>query len=182
VRIIGGHWKRSKLPVAVKSGLRPTMDRVRETLFNWLGQDLSGWRCLDAFAGTGALGFEAASRGAAQVVLLERDAQLAAAMRITQQRLQATQVHIEVADALAWMARSAPACFDLVFLDPPFGAGLAEAALGAAARLIAPGGFVYFESSTPCGEAACQALGLARHRAGRAGSVHFELLRAQAHG
>ena len=158
VRIIGGQWKRSKLPVASKPGLRPTMDRVRETLFNWLGQDLSGWRCLDAFAGTGALGFEAASRGAAQVVLLERDAQLAGAMRITQQRLQATQMHIEAADALAWMARSAPACFDLVFLDPPFGAGLAESALAAAARLVVPGGFVYFESSTPCGEAACGAL------------------------
>jgi 16S rRNA (guanine966-N2)-methyltransferase len=182
VRIIGGHWKRSKLPVAVKPGLRPTMDRVRETLFNWLGQDLSGWRCLDAFAGTGALGFEAASRGAAQVVLLERDAQLAGAMRITQQRLQATQVRIEVADALAWMARSAPASFDLVFLDPPFDAGLAEAALAAAARLVVPGGFIYFESPTACSEDACRASGLAKHRAGRAGSVYFELLRVQADG
>ena len=76
VRIIGGQWKRSKLPVADHPGLRPTPDRVRETLFNWLGQDLTGWRVLDAFAGSGALGFEAASRGAAEVLLLERDAAL----------------------------------------------------------------------------------------------------------
>ena len=69
VRIIGGQWKRSKLPVADAPGLRPTPDRVRETLFNWLGQDLEGWRCLDAYAGSGALGFEAASRGADAVVL-----------------------------------------------------------------------------------------------------------------
>jgi 16S rRNA (guanine966-N2)-methyltransferase len=74
VRIIGGQWKRSKLPVADRPGLRPTPDRVRETLFNWLGQDLTAGACLDAFAGSGALGFEAASRGAAEVVLLERDA------------------------------------------------------------------------------------------------------------
>ena len=78
VRIIGGQYKRSKLPVANKPGLRPTPDRVRETLFNWLGQDLSGWRCIDVFAGTGALGFEAASRGAAEVLLCEQDAALAA--------------------------------------------------------------------------------------------------------
>jgi 16S rRNA (guanine966-N2)-methyltransferase len=181
VRIIGGRWKRSKLPVATKPGLRPTMDRVRETLFNWLGQDLSGWRCLDAFAGTGALGFEAASRGAVQVVLLERDAQLVGAMRATQQRLQAGEgLHIEAADALAWMARCAAASFDLVFLDPPFGAGLADAALAAAARLVVPGGFIYFESPVPSTDDVCNALGLTRHRTGRAGSVHFELLRLQA--
>jgi 16S rRNA (guanine966-N2)-methyltransferase len=180
LRIIGGQWKRSKLPVATKPGLRPTMDRVRETLFNWLGQDLTGWRCLDAFAGTGALGFEAASRGAAQVVLLEQDAQLVAAMRLTARRLQASQVRIEAADALAWMARSAPACFELVFLDPPFGAGLEPAALGAAARLVVPGGYVYFESSRPSSDDQCRLLALTKHRSGRAGAVSFELLRTGA--
>ena len=76
VRIVGGRWKRSRLPVANKAGLRPTPDRVRETVFNWLGQDLSGWSCLDAFAGTGALGFEAASRGATAVTLVENDREL----------------------------------------------------------------------------------------------------------
>ena len=81
VRIIGGQWKRTQLPVADKPGLRPTPDRVRETLFNWLGQDLTGWRCIDAFAGTGALGFEAASRGAAEVLLCEQDAALVAQLK-----------------------------------------------------------------------------------------------------
>ena len=108
MRIIGGQWKRSKLPVADRPGLRPTPDRVRETLFNWLGQDLTGWRCLDAFAGSGALGFEAASRGAAEVVLLERDAGAGApACRRRKQRLKADAVRVERADALAWMARAA---------------------------------------------------------------------------
>ena len=77
VRIIGGQWRRTRLAVAQRPGLRPTPDRVRETLFNWLGQELGGWRCLDVFAGTGALGFEAASRGAQQVRMVEQDAGLA---------------------------------------------------------------------------------------------------------
>jgi len=89
VRLIGGQWKRSRLPVADRPGLRPTPDRVRETLFNWLGQDLAGWRVLDAFAGSGALGFEAASRGAREVVLLERDAVLARSLAASKQRLHA---------------------------------------------------------------------------------------------
>ena len=89
VRIIGGAWKRSKLPVTDAPGLRPTPDRVRETLFNWLGQDLSGWRCLDAFAGSGALGFEAASRGADEVLMVERDRGAAQRLRDTAERLKA---------------------------------------------------------------------------------------------
>ena len=82
VRIIGGQWKRTRLPVANVPGLRPTPDRVRETLFNWLGQDLSGWRCIDAFAGTGALGLEAASRGAIEVRLIEQDGALVAQLSL----------------------------------------------------------------------------------------------------
>ena len=93
VRIIGGQWKRTPLPVANKPGLRPTPDRVRETLFNWLGQDLTGWRCVDAFAGTGALGFEAASRGATQVLMLEQDTTLAAQLRRWRFTLIDCQVH-----------------------------------------------------------------------------------------
>ena len=106
VRIIGGRWKRSKLPVADRPGLRPTPDRVRVTLFNWLGQTLAGWRCVDAFAGSGALGFEAASRGATEVVLLERDPVLVASLTATRQRLDAEAVRIERADALQWLARA----------------------------------------------------------------------------
>jgi len=174
LRIIGGQWKRSKLPVADRPGLRPTPDRVRETLFNWLGQDLSGWRCLDAFAGSGALGFEAASRGAAEVTLLERDPVLADSLRSSRQRLKADVLRVEGSDAIAWMARAQGGSFDLVLLDPPFGSDLAEQALPLAAQLVADGGFIYLEAR--------QALpaapeGWVVHRQGRAGAVHFHLLR-----
>ena len=172
VRLIGGMWKRSKLPVADAPGLRPTPDRVRETLFNWLGQDLSGWRCLDAFAGSGALGFEAASRGAGQVVLLERDRRLALGLNEVKLRLKADGVRIETTDALAWMARCPPDAFELVFIDPPFDAPLVEPALALAARLVVPQGFVYVEA----GHAVAPAAGLKLHREGRAGAVHFRLL------
>src|SRR5215207_9409214 len=124
VRIIGGRWKRTLLPVADKPGLRPTPDRVRVTLFNWLGQTLDGWRCLDAFAGSGALGFEAASRGAAEVVLLERDPALVAQLSASKVRLGAEAIRIERSDALQWMARASPDAFELVLLDPPFDAPL----------------------------------------------------------
>ena len=176
VRLIGGQWKRSKLPVIDKPGLRPTPDRVRETLFNWLGHDLTGWRCLDAFAGSGALGFEAASRGAAEVLLLERDADLVRSLRASQQRLKADTLQVEQADALAWMARCAPQRFDLVFIDSPFGGGLQPAALAVAAPLVGPGGCLYVESPTPLAPAETPA-GFALWRAARAGLVHYHLLR-----
>jgi 16S rRNA (guanine(966)-N(2))-methyltransferase RsmD len=175
VRIIGGQWKRSKLPVADKPGLRPTPDRVRETLFNWLGQDLSGWRVLDAFAGSGALGFEAGSRGAAEVLLLERDAQLARSLSQSRQRLKAENLRVETTDALAWMARCEPARFELVLLDPPFGADLFEPALLAAVRLLVPEGLVYLEAD----RAVEAAPGLVPWRSGRAGAVHYGLFQRQ---
>jgi len=180
VRIIGGQWKRSKLPVADAPGLRPTPDRVRETLFNWLGQDLDGWRCLDAFAGSGALGFEAASRGAAEVVLVERDAALVRSLHDSQRRLGATALRIEAADALAFMRRCPPHGFELVFLDPPFDADLFEPALAAAAPLVVPGGFIYLEADRAFDDAAAKALSLQVHRHSRAGAVHFHLLQRQA--
>ena len=180
VRLIGGVWKRSKLPVADAPGLRPTPDRVRETLFNWLGQDLRGWRCLDAFAGSGALGFEAASRGAAEVVLLERDRRLALSLNESKQRLKAEQLRIETVDALAWMARCAPASFELVFIDPPFDAPLVGPALELAARLVVPNGFVYVEAGAPLAPDTPAGHGLALHRQGRAGAVHFHLLQRAA--
>ena len=172
VRLIGGQWKRSKLPVVDAPGLRPTPDRVRETLFNWLGQDLTGWRCLDAFAGSGALGFEAASRGADQVVLLERDRRLALGLIESKQRLKAAQLRIETTDALAWMARCPPDSFELIFIDPPFDASLVEPALALTQRLVVPQGFVYVEA----GQAVQPPAGLKLHRQGRAGAVHFHLL------
>lgn len=159
------------------AGLRPTPDRVRETLFNWLGQDLTGWHCLDAFAGSGALGFEAASRGAAQVLLLERDAKLAASLRTVQQRLGSTQVRVEAADALAWMARYSGPLFDLVLIDPPFEAGLWESALAAGRRVLAPEGWLYLEADRRFDGDALAAHGLVVHRHARAGRVHAHLLR-----
>ena len=177
VRVIGGLWKRSKLPVADRPGLRPTPDRVRETLFNWLGQSLDGWRCVDAFAGSGALGFEAASRGAAEVVLVERDPALVASLRATRQRLQAETVRVERADALQWLARAAAGSVDLVFLDPPFDSALLVPALAAAARIVRDGGFVYVEAPRAVAGEEVAALGLEPWRDGRAGAVRFQLLR-----
>ncbi len=173
VRLIGGQWKRSKLPVADRPGLRPTPDRVRETLFNWLGQDLSGWRVLDAFAGSGALGFEAASRGAAQVQLLERDAVLVDGLLAVKLRLKADTVAVLRVDALSWMSRAAPDSFELVLLDPPFDAGLSDNAVAAALRLVAPGGFLYVEAGQAL--AACPQ-GFTAHRSLKAGAVHAQLL------
>jgi len=172
VRLIGGQWKRSRLPVADRPGLRPSPDRVRETLFNWLGKDLGGWRVLDAFAGSGALGFEAASRGAAEVVLLERDAALVQSLRASRERLSAAMVQIHRADALGWMSRCAPARFDLVFLDPPFGTGLLDRAIALAAPLVAEGGFLYVESERPRTDLP---QGFEPYREGRAGAVHHFL-------
>jgi 16S rRNA (guanine966-N2)-methyltransferase len=182
VRIIGGQWKRSKLPVADRPGLRPTPDRVRETLFNWLGAELDGWRCLDAFAGSGALGFEAASRGASEVLLLERDRSLLASLNQSRERLKASTLRIECADALGWMASCAPQRFELVFVDPPFDAKLFEPALAAAARVVVPGGFIYLEADQAFPDEQVAPLGLAVHRHLRAGTVHAHLLRAASAG
>jgi len=179
VRIIGGLWKRSKLPVAESPGLRPTPDRVRETLFNWLGQTLAGWRCVDAFAGSGALGFEAASRGASDVVLVERDGGLAKNLEASKLRLGAAAVRVERADAIQWLGRAPRDSVDLVFLDPPFDSGLAPAALAAAASVVVPAGFIYLEAPQPIDTAAGAATGgmLELHRSARAGAVHFGLFR-----
>jgi 16S rRNA (guanine966-N2)-methyltransferase len=182
VRIIGGQWKRSKLPVADVPGLRPTPDRVRETLFNWLGQELDGWRCLDAFAGSGALGFEAASRGAAQVVVVERDAALVRSLRESQSRLKAQALRIEAADALAFMRRTPPQSFELVFLDPPFDADLFVPSLAAAAPLLVPSGLVYLEADRAFDDTDLDGLGLVLHRHARAGAVHYHLFQRESAG
>ena len=146
---------------------------MRETLFNWLGQDLAGWRVLDAFAGSGALGFEAASRGAGEVVLLERDAVLARALAASKDRLHADALQVHAVDALAWMASAAQGRFDLVMLDPPFDAGLHGAATDAAFRLLSPGGWLYVESD----RALEPPPGLEAWRHLKAGAVHAHLWR-----
>jgi 16S rRNA (guanine966-N2)-methyltransferase len=180
VRIIGGQWKRTKLPVSDKPGLRPTPDRVRETLFNWLGQDLTGWRCLDAFAGTGALGLEAASRGASDVLLVEQDPQLVAQLRAIQAKLDARAVKVERANGLTVLARSPAGGLDLVFLDPPFDANLYEKALAASCAALAADGLVYLEAPSAWTDAMLAAYGLVVLRHVKAGAVHAHLLRRAA--
>ncbi len=175
VRIVGGQWRRSLLPVADKPGLRPTPDRVRETLFNWLGQDLTGWRVLDAFAGSGALGFEAASRGAAEVLLVEQDAELARSLDASRERLKATNLKVQRGDGLSVLRGATPGRWDLVLLDPPFGAGLGPRALAAAAQAVAGGGWVYLEAGEPVSEPPA---GLTLYRQARAGAVHYALFQA----
>lgn len=179
VRIVGGRWKRTLLPVADVEDLRPTPDRVRETLFNWLGQNLDGQRVLDLFAGTGALGFEAASRGAARVVLVEAHPRAWRNLLAIRERLEAEGVEVVKADADRWMAAAtaAGAVFDLILLDPPFGDDRLPGLLEPVGRLLAPGGRVYVES--PCALPAALA-GWHLLRAGRAGLVHYHLLEAAA--
>lgn len=128
IRIISGAWRGRRLPVPDLPGLRPTSDRLRETLFNWLRQDVIAARCLDLFAGSGALGLEAASRGAKTVLLVEKQAQLAAHLRQQCQHLQATQVQVQQSDALDFLQQPAQR-FDVVFLDPPFQQNLLQAAV-----------------------------------------------------
>jgi 16S rRNA (guanine(966)-N(2))-methyltransferase RsmD len=176
VRIIGGQWKRTRLPVLDKPGLRPTPDRVRETLFNWLGQDLTGWRCVDAFAGTGALGLEAASRGAAEVLLVEQDAQLVTQLSAMQAKLAATAVKVERANGLSVLGRLAAGDIDLIFLDPPFDADLFDKAVAAAAAALADEGLIYLEAPVAWDDARLAPYGLAVRRHLRAGAVHAHLL------
>lgn len=176
VRIVGGRWKRSRLSVAALPGLRPTPDRVRETVFNWLGQDLTGRRCIDAFAGTGALGFEAASRGADEVLLVEQDRGLVLQLAQVKARLQADRVRVQRGDGVAALARLPAGSMDVVFLDPPFDSGLFDVSLRAAAAALRPGGSVYLEAPVRWDAAMASACGLVVVRHLKAGAVHAHLL------
>ncbi len=175
VRIIGGTHRRRLLKFPDLNGLRPTPDRVRETLFNWLGQDLHGMSCLDAFAGSGALGFEAASRGAERVLMWDMDTRAIAALRNNSRELGITNVEIHAADALAAM-KSSGECFDVIFLDPPFAANLMEPALMVAATRLRPGGRIYAESSKPLPADVLEQAAMTVVRQGKAGLSHYCLL------
>ncbi|MCF8167750.1 MAG: 16S rRNA (guanine(966)-N(2))-methyltransferase RsmD, partial [Rhodoferax sp.] len=187
-RIIGGHWKRIRLKVADRPGLRPTPDRVRETLFNWLGQDLQGLRCVDAFAGTGALGFEAASRGAREVLLVEQDRALVEQLQQVRAQLLALELpeplaqimQVQRGDGVSALRQLPGGSQDVLFLDPPFDTGLHQDALAAAARALAPNGSIYLESPTAWTDALLEPLGLQVHRHLKAGSVHAHIVRAVA--
>lgn len=178
IRIIGGEWKRTPLPVLSLDGLRPTPDRVRETVFNWLGQSLEGQRCLDLFAGSGALGFEAASRGAARVLMVERSGRAIAQLKSNQTRLAAKNLDIVEADALRLAVGLPPNSFDVVFLDPPFGdTAMLARAIELAVPLVTPDGMLYVEAGAAIDVAEVPALaGWGIYRSGKAGAVHYHLL------
>ena len=172
VRIIGGEWRSRQLSFASRKDLRPTPDRVRETLFNWLGQDLTGKTCLDLFAGSGALGFEAASRGARRVAMVEHDAAVFRALQASRAALNAAAVELERADALEFL-RADAGVYDVVFVDPPFKADYWGRLAPLLPPRLAPGALVYYES------AARPELppGWEVHRQDRAGQVSYQLLK-----
>jgi 16S rRNA (guanine966-N2)-methyltransferase len=173
VRIIGGDYRRRVLRFPDSEGLRPTPDRVRETVFNWLGQELDGWHCLDLFAGSGALGFEAASRGAERVVMVEQAPKALAALRENHEMLQKpAAMTIIRADALQYLA-STNAKFDLIFLDPPFKKGWIARLEPLLPGVLNEDAAIYVEAENPI-----ESLGDWRTvRHGRAGEVHYHLLR-----
>lgn len=176
VRLIGGRWRGTRLDVPDLDGLRPTGDRVRETLFNWLMPALPGARVLDLFAGSGALGFEAVSRGAARAVLVERDAALSAGLRATAARLDAGEsIEVVQSDALSWLARAGADRFDIAFVDPPFAADLWDAVLAALPGVMTPDAWLYVEAANEAQWALPH--GWRVHREGRTREVRYVLLR-----
>jgi len=189
VRIIGGLWKRTPLAVPDADGLRPTPDRVRETVFNWINHLIDGaWEgiaCLDLFAGTGALGFEAASRGARDVVMVESHAAAVRQLQATKDKLRAEQVAVVRGDALAavqgMQARGMRHRFDLIFLDPPYRHDWLPRMLPACAALLADGGLVYAESEFSLAEEAAPdwLQGWEVVRADNAGMVYYHLLQGK---
>ncbi|WP_038485163.1 16S rRNA (guanine(966)-N(2))-methyltransferase RsmD [Collimonas arenae] len=188
VRIIGGAWKRTPLAVLDSEGLRPTPDRVRETLFNWLNHLLDGnWeavRCLDLFAGTGALGFEAASRGAQDVTMIEHNTPAVRQLEATKIKLDASQVRILRSDAATWLSKAGAEAgrYDLIFLDPPYQQGWLEKILPLCQGLLAEQGLLYLEAEFALEADALPSWlgGWQLLRADKAGMVFYHLLKRQA--
>ena len=177
LRIIGGEWRRRLLRFSSAADLRPTPDRVRETVFNWLGQTLEGKQCLDLFAGSGALGFEAASRAARQVVMVEHDRVAFAALLANVEALQADNIELQCQDALNFLG-SDRRRFDVVFLDPPYQQGLLPQLLAKIGPHLAAGALVYLEADQL--PQIPPAYRIARRS--RAGQVNYLLLESGDHG
>lgn len=179
LRIIGGEWRGRRFRFPAKGGVRPTPDRVRETLFNWLSATVPGSRCLDLFAGSGALGLEALSRGAREATFVEQNRANAERLRETLALLAPGRASVVQAEALAWLKGPATA-YDIAFLDPPFAAGLVEGALSGlhSGAWLAPDAFIYLEMPARQGEPALPA-GWNLHRSGRAGAVGYHLARRE---
>jgi 16S rRNA (guanine966-N2)-methyltransferase len=184
VRIIGGRWRSRRIDVPTAEGLRPTGDRIRETVFNWVGPTLAGRRCLDLFAGTGVLGLEALSRGAASVDWVERNAPVARRLKETLDAFQASdpvvgQGAVHTADALAYVDNDRGGVFDLVFLDPPFALNLWTELWPRLEQRIADGGMVYVEAPAPPPTLSPPPEGWLIIRQSRAGAVWFALLQRE---
>lgn len=175
LRIIGGEWRGRRIRFPSVPGLRPTPDRVRETLFNWLAPVIAGSRCLDLFAGSGLLGLEALSRGAAAAVFVEHDRVVAGALRRTVAALAPQRGTVIQADTLRLLAGTAQP-FDIVFLDPPFGSGLASEAMRRleSGGWLAPAAAIYLEMPARDGPPVLPA-DWTLHRSGRAGAVGYHL-------
>lgn len=177
VRIIGGRWRGTRLAVADSRGLRPTSDRVRETLFNWLQPKLCGARVLDLYAGSGALGLEALSRGASEAFLVDRDPKLAENLRAAVKRLQAEdQAHVLSADAPALLRLPVHGRFDVVFVDPPFDAQLWVPTLELLPCWLNADAWLYMESPLGSAPPVLDASWIA-HRQGRTRDVRYALFR-----
>jgi 16S rRNA (guanine966-N2)-methyltransferase len=178
VRIIGGRWRGTRLPVAGMAGLRPTSDRARETLFNWLQPALPGARVLDLFAGSGALGLESLSRGAREAVLVERDRAAAESLRQVVARLHAqAEAQVVAADAIAFLRTPLQGRFDIVFVDPPFAAGLWPQVFAALPPWLAEAAWLYVESPADADADAAPGPGFALHREGRTREARHALYR-----
>lgn len=177
VRIIGGQWRSRIITFPDLPDLRPTPDRIRETVFNWLGQDLSGLNCLDLFAGSGVLGFEAASRGAESVVMIDADAKVHRALQENKQKLQAAQVELLLMNALNFLASDARK-FDVIFLDPPYRLECLPELLPKLAAHMKFDGLVYAESK---GVWIPDQQWIVR-RSAKAGVVHYQLLELKSNG
>jgi 16S rRNA (guanine966-N2)-methyltransferase len=171
VRIVGGACRGRLVRFPDAPGLRPTPDRVRETLFNWLGQDLSGCSTLDLYAGTGALSLEALSRGATLAVAVDRNARVVAALEANARELGLSGLEAHRKDALTFLAAETRT-FDVVFLDPPFADDPWTSLLPACAALLSPSGMIYAEASRTIAPPS----GLVLHRTGHAGQVYYHLL------
>lgn len=181
LRIIGGRWRGTKLRFPAVAAIRPTPDRVRETLFNWLAPVVAGSRCLDLFAGSGALGLEALSRGARETVFVEQDSEVTRYLRETLQRLNAPESKVVTMDARRFLEQASGA-FDIVFLDPPFGTGLLRGLCAALdARHLAADAWIYIESEAEAGEPRMPP-GWSLHRSKYAGKVGYHLARKLARG
>jgi 16S rRNA (guanine966-N2)-methyltransferase len=181
LRIIGGEWRSRVLQFADAPGLRPTPDRIRETLFNWLQLKIAGARCLDLFAGSGALGFEALSRGATHVTALELDAGAATAIEHNARQLKTAALTLLRQDAMQWLARGNPGeAFTIAFIDPPFASRLQPeiCRLLDANGWLAAGALVYVEAAEPLESLELPA-GWNLLRSKRAGTVHYGLCQSR---